>query len=31
MDSYSPQIAKMIKKFKSLPSIGSKTAQKCHC
>lgn len=28
MDAYSPQIAKMIKKFRSLPSVGSKSAQK---
>lgn len=27
MDSYAPQIAKMIKKFRKLPGVGNKTAQ----
>lgn len=28
MDSYSPQIAKLIQKFRKLPGVGNKTAQK---
>lgn len=28
MDTYSPQIAKMIEKFRTLPSVGNKSAQR---
>lgn len=28
MDSYSPQIARLIKQFRSLPGVGNKSAQK---
>lgn len=28
MDSYSPQIAKLIQKFRKLPGVGNKTAQR---
>ena len=28
MDTYSPQISKLIKNFRKLPSVGAKTAEK---